>query len=98
MFEWTGMIIPTYVMFAIALPFYYVFLRNRANWWALIPAGIMTLVGLGLFTASFPLIMPIALIGSGVLLLLWQFGRNKESTGTPALPKSGPEADKPRSA
>ncbi len=97
MFKLHGTVIPTYVMFAIALPFYYVFLRNRENWWALIPAGIMSLVGLGLFTASFPYILPIALIGSGVVLLLWQFGR-KESTNTPELPKTGPGADKPRSA
>jgi hypothetical protein len=27
-----------FVMLAIAFPFLYVYLRNRANWWALIPA------------------------------------------------------------
>ena len=36
----------SYVMFAIAFPFAVVYLRDRRQWWALIPAGVMTLVGL----------------------------------------------------
>jgi uncharacterized membrane protein YqaE (UPF0057 family) len=36
----------TYVLVAIALPFLVVFLRNRAQWWALIPAYVLMAVGL----------------------------------------------------
>jgi hypothetical protein len=90
-------IVPTYIMLAIALPFYYVYIRNRLHWWALIPAGIMTFIGLGIFLVSFEYILPIALIGIGVVLLVRQFAR-REGMSTPELPKTGPQADKPPSA
>jgi hypothetical protein len=41
-----GEVIGTYVMWAIAVPFWVVYLANRRNWWALIPAGVMTVVGI----------------------------------------------------
>jgi len=34
-----------FVMFAIAAPFVYVYLNNRYNWWALIPAYVMAAIG-----------------------------------------------------
>ncbi len=37
--------VATYVLTAIALPFLYVFLRNRAHWWALIPAYVLLAIG-----------------------------------------------------
>jgi len=37
--------IATYVLTAIALPFLVVFLRNRDQWWALIPAYVLLIVG-----------------------------------------------------
>jgi hypothetical protein len=92
----TSPIIPSYVMFAIALPFYYVYLRNRANWWALIPAGIMTFIGLGIIMANFQYLVPIALIGMGLALLIRQFAR-REPVAAPPSPKTGPQADKPPS-
>ena len=45
-----------YVLSAIALPFLVVFLRDRAQWWALIPAYVLFAVGL-----------MVALLGSGIL-------------------------------
>jgi hypothetical protein len=48
--------IATYVLAAIALPFLVVFLRDRAQWWALIPAYVLLAVG-----------MMIPLIEAGVL-------------------------------
>jgi hypothetical protein len=38
--------IAMYVLVAIALPFLVVFVRDRAQWWALIPAYVMLAVGL----------------------------------------------------
>lgn len=37
--------IPAFVMFTIAFPFFYVYLHNRENWWALIPAYVMSAIG-----------------------------------------------------
>lgn len=32
-------------MFAVALPFFYLYFRSARNWWAIIPAGVMTVLG-----------------------------------------------------
>lgn len=42
---WAGETIGALVMWAIALPFFYVFFRNREYWWALIPAFVMAGMG-----------------------------------------------------
>lgn len=36
--------IAAFVLMAIALPFFYVYLRDRRQWWALIPAYVMTAI------------------------------------------------------
>lgn len=40
-----GNFIGMFIMFAIAFPFLYVYIRNRENWWALIPAYTMSSIG-----------------------------------------------------
>jgi hypothetical protein len=69
------LLIPAYVMFAIALPFLVVYLRNRANWWALIPAGIMSVIGLAFLIAEdvVEYILPVAVILAGIWILARQF-------------------------
>jgi hypothetical protein len=59
-------------MLAIALPFYVVYARDRRQWWFLIPAGILTIIGLAfLFTeAAGAAFGAIVVIGFGVWLLL----------------------------
>ena len=41
-----GAAIGTYILWAIAAPFLLVYLRNRKNWWALIPTYVLGSVGL----------------------------------------------------
>jgi hypothetical protein len=102
-----GKIVPAYVMFAVAAPFLFVFVRNPRNWWALIPGGIMASIGLGFMMSitSVQYIVPAALIVGGLLLIGRQFVRRpaepvaspSERDVAPELePVSGPEADRPR--
>ena len=74
-------LITAYVMFAIAIPFYFVFLRNRRQWWFLIPAGIMSIIGLAFLISesAFAIIGAVVLIGLGVWLLLRAFARKEPS-------------------
>jgi H+/Cl- antiporter ClcA len=62
-------------MLAIAIPFYVVFFNNTQNWWALIPAGVMTLIALGLLftTDLFVYIAPFFLVLAGIWILVRQF-------------------------
>lgn len=89
------LMIPSYVMFAIALPFLFVFLRNPKEWWALIPGGIMTAIGAGFLIASAArlatIALPVILIAVGIAIL---FGQLFTRSGKPT---TGPEADKPPS-
>jgi hypothetical protein len=107
-----GYFVAPYVMFAIALPFLYVFIHNREHWWALIPAGIMGSIGVAfLVGAAARLIVPaipVLMIIFGVYLLIRTMGSRKPSS--PELPPNergsvefepirqvtGPEADQPR--
>src|SRR5574341_354504 len=108
----SGAWIVAYVMFAIATPFFYVFMRNRQHWWALIPGGIMGSIGLGFLIAGLassvaPLI-PVLMIVGGLYLLVRNMGPRKQKVEQPEqreqtpqfepirVPQSGPEADRPR--
>jgi uncharacterized membrane protein HdeD (DUF308 family) len=73
-------VIATYVLLAVALPFFVVYLRNSKNWWALIPAGILTVIGLGLFIAeaSVEYLFAAGLIVAGLIIVLRQFMRKDE--------------------
>ena len=82
-----------YVMFAIAIPFLYVYLRDRKIW-ALIPGGIMAVIGVGLLLESMIWIFPVALIIGGLLIMFRQFG--KSSKKADPMPVSGPESDRVR--
>jgi hypothetical protein len=73
------LLIPAYVMFAIAAPFLLVYLRDRSQWWALIPAGIMAVVGLSFLIAegAVQYIGAVALILIGVSILVRLFTRRE---------------------
>ncbi len=88
------LLVPAYVMFAIAIPFLLVFVRNRANWWALIPGGIMAVIGLSFLIAESAIeyIFPVAVILVGVWILVRQF-MAKEPLPAEEPVESIPEVD-----
>lgn len=67
-----GLVIPTYIMLAIAVPFLFVYILNRENSWALIPGGITAAVGLGflLGTDIGKYLFPAVLVLLGIWLLV----------------------------
>ena len=63
------------------------------SWWALIPGGIFAAIGLGFFVASAAIIVPIALIGGGILLLALNMTSRRKLLEQVEAPRTGPEAD-----
>jgi hypothetical protein len=69
------LLIPAYVMFAVAIPFFVVYGRNPKKWWPLIPGGIMAIIGLSFLLAgnAAQYILPAAVIIVGAWMILRQF-------------------------
>jgi predicted membrane protein len=70
----------TYILFAVAIPFFVVFIRNSKNWWALIPGGILAIIGLSFLIAeaSVEYIFAAVLIVAGILIVVRQFTKGEE--------------------
>jgi hypothetical protein len=68
-------LVPAYIMYAIAIPFFVVYARDQKQWWALIPAGIMTAIGSSFLIASAAtsMLVPAILILAGIWLVASQF-------------------------
>lgn len=92
-----GNLMGAYVTGAIALPFLYVYLRNRQQWWALIPGGIMAAIAAGLLVDSLLPVIPVLMIVGGIYLVVRNMTGQKVPKMEPivAAPATGPEADKP---
>lgn len=90
------LLIPAYVMFAIAIPFFAVYARDPRQWWPLIPGGIMAVIGLAFLVAEAAVqyVGPAVLVIAGVWILVRVFTR-REPTAPDAPTPTGPEADEP---
>jgi predicted membrane protein len=88
------LLVPSYVMFAIAIPFFFVYFRNRKLWWALIPAGILAVIGVAFLIAeaAFAYIGALVLILVGGWMLLRAFTR-KEPAAEAAMPEPEPAVE-----
>lgn len=69
------LLIPAYVMFTVALPFFWAYFRNREKVGLLVPAGILSLIGLSFLLANESLmqfVIPVILILAGIVLIMRQ--------------------------
>jgi hypothetical protein len=89
------LIIPAYVMFAIAIPFIVVYARDPKQWWALIPGGIMAVIGFSFLIAEAAVayIGPVVLVLVGAWILVRQFTRKEPAA--PETPTPVAAADEP---
>jgi hypothetical protein len=62
----SDLLVPAYVLLAIAIPFFLVYVRDRRLWWALIPGGILAVIGLSFLIAETAL----EYVGAFVLILV----------------------------
>ncbi|TET99341.1 MAG: hypothetical protein E3J30_04800 [Anaerolineales bacterium] len=87
-------LVPAYVMFVIAIPFFVVYIRNPKQWWPLIPGGIMTAIGLSfLLVEAFQYVFPALVILVGFWILIRSFTRKEPLGDEPSLPAEVGEGD-----
>ena len=79
------LVIPAYVMFAIAIPFLVVFARDTEQWWALIPGGITAIIGFSFLLAEnlIQYVGAAVLIIAGAWILMRQFIRREPQGEAP---------------
>lgn len=93
----SDLLVPGYVMFAIATPFFVVYARDTKRRWALIPGGVLAIIGVAFFVAEAAVvfIVPAILILVGIGILVRAFTRSdlpepesiSESQETEELPE-----------
>jgi len=87
----TDLLVPGYIMFAIAIPFFVVYGSNTRQWWALIPAGILTIIGIAIFFvgAAVQYLGAVLLVIAGLWILIRVFTRKEvaEPEASTAVPE-----------
>jgi hypothetical protein len=71
----SDLLVPAYIMFAIAIPFLVIYARNPKQWWPLIPGVLMALMGVAFLVAEAAVgyVVPAALILAGIWILVRRF-------------------------
>jgi len=71
------LLIPAYIMFAIAIPFFVAYIRDTKLWWSLVPGIILGIVGASFLLAegAFKFLFPVLVILAGAWILVRQFIR-----------------------
>lgn len=82
-----GDALAAYILFAIAAPFLFLFVRKPREWWWAIPGGILALVGTGLLMGRFlnllVYVIPALMILAGIGLLFSRGRKDEEPRFTP---------------
>ncbi|MBN1583522.1 MAG: hypothetical protein JXA89_22625 [Anaerolineae bacterium] len=95
------LLIPAYVLLSVSVPFFVVYVRNRKQWWPLIPGGITAIIGLSFLIAEniAQYVGAIALVVVGSWILVRQFTRQEPAGQEPAGQEpAGQEPAGPKSA
>jgi len=73
------LLVVSYILFAVAIPFFVVYARDTSKWWALIPGGITAIVGASFLIAeaAAQYVGAFVLIVAGIWVLVRQLTRKE---------------------